>query len=53
MGWQALTARTRRYVITRFPYGIVYQIRANEILVVAVMHLKRQPDYWIDRIPDY
>jgi plasmid stabilization system protein ParE len=36
----------RRCLLSRFPYGIVYQTHDNRIFVVAVMHLKRKPDYW-------
>jgi len=47
--WQALSARTRRCRVSRFPYGVIYQKRADCILVVAVMHLRRHPDHWKDR----
>ena len=36
----------RRHLLSRFPYGVVYQISGNTIFVAAVMHLKRKPDYW-------
>ena len=48
--WHPCSKRTRRCQIRRFPYGIVYQIREDEILVVAIAHLHRKPDYWKDRI---
>ena len=35
--------------LRRFPYGILYSIESNEILIVAVMHLHRRPGYWIHR----
>lgn len=41
--------RTRRVLITRFPYQLVYRVRADEIVVVAVAHLKRRPEYWRHR----
>ncbi|MGZ8184532.1 MAG: type II toxin-antitoxin system RelE/ParE family toxin [Methylobacter sp.] len=48
--WQQLSRRTRRCLIKQFPYGIIYQIRANEILIVAIPHLHRKPDYWANRL---
>jgi len=34
----------------RFPYGLVYQLFQDEIVIIAVMHLHREPDYWHDRL---
>ena len=48
--WHPLSERTRRCQTRRFPYGIIYQIREDEILVVAVVNLHRRPDYWKDRL---
>lgn len=48
--WHPLTSRTRRCLVKDFPYGIVYQIRNNEILIIAVVNLHRKPNYWIDRL---
>ena len=48
--WHPVGLRARRYRLNRFPYGIVYQIRPDEILVVAVAHLHRRADYWRSRI---
>jgi len=48
--WQPSSKRTRRCQTRRFPYGIMYQIRRDEILVVAIANLHRKPDYWKDRI---
>ncbi len=50
--WQQLTKRTRRCLIHRFPYGIIYQKRSDVILVVAVSNLHRKPDYWKNRVTD-
>jgi len=36
----------RRRILTRFPYAILYQADPDEIVVLAVMHLRRNPDYW-------
>ncbi|HXG66826.1 MAG TPA: type II toxin-antitoxin system RelE/ParE family toxin [Blastocatellia bacterium] len=48
--WPKFTANARRCRVNRFPYGVVYRASTDEILIVAVMHLHRKPDYWIDRI---
>lgn len=48
--WAKLSAGARRCRLQKFPYGIVYRIAPNEIQVIAVMHLHREPDYWIERI---
>jgi plasmid stabilization system protein ParE len=42
--------QARRCLTNRFPYGIIYQIRKNTILIVAVMHLKRRPQTWQSRL---
>jgi len=39
----------RRRLCVRFPYGLLYVIIGDEIRVLAVMHLRRRPAYWIGR----
>lgn len=34
----------------KFPYNIVYEVHKNEILIHAIAHQSRLPDYWVDRI---
>jgi hypothetical protein len=36
--------------VSRFPYQIVYRRRPDEIVIVAVAHVKRKPGYWKDRV---
>jgi len=45
-----LRGEVRCHLVNRFPYAILYEIRADCIFVVAVMHTKRKPGYWRDRI---
>ncbi len=40
----------RRCLIKRFPYGILYTIEEDYILILAVMHFSRDPSYWKHRI---
>ena len=39
----------RRRIIRRFPYAILYQIDPTEIVILAIMHQHRDPDYWHGR----
>jgi plasmid stabilization system protein ParE len=39
----------RRVLLRRFPYAIFYRYREAELLVVAVMHERRDPRRWQDR----
>lgn len=48
--WSICSSNIRRCLTRRFPYGILYQVRKEEILIVAVMHLHRKPTYWKDRL---
>jgi hypothetical protein len=48
--WHPLDDGVRRCRLTRFPYGLIYTVDKSDILVLAVAHLHRQPDYWRDRL---
>ena len=41
--------KTRRLLVSRFPYQLVYRLRPGEAVVVAIAHLKRRPNYWKPR----
>jgi plasmid stabilization system protein ParE len=48
--WTPISKHTRRCRLNRFPYGILYQLRPDTILIVAVMHLRRDPESWKTRL---
>jgi toxin ParE1/3/4 len=41
---------TRRLLLQKFPYSVVYLESGKEITVVAVAHGHRRPGYWRDRL---
>ena len=46
---QCIEGNVRRCLLRRFPFGIYYCIEDEEIVIYAVMHMSRRPDYWRDR----
>ena len=47
--WPLLEGDVRRCQTKRFPYGVLYSQEEDGILILAVMHLHRDPDYWKHR----
>jgi hypothetical protein len=37
---------TRRWPLSRFPYGVLYAAENDTIYVLAVGHLRRDPEIW-------
>ena len=48
--WPEIENEIRRALVQRFPYGIMYSADDSAITILAVMHLKRHPDYWKTRV---
>ncbi|MDU9050698.1 MAG: type II toxin-antitoxin system RelE/ParE family toxin [Candidatus Electrothrix sp. Rat3] len=47
--WPKISRRARRCMTSKFPFGVIYQTRKDCILVIAFMHMKRDPIYWQER----
>lgn len=47
--WSPSTKETRRFLLHRFPFAIVYRHTKDKIQVFAIMHLHRKPEYWKGR----
>ncbi|MBC8493254.1 MAG: type II toxin-antitoxin system RelE/ParE family toxin [Candidatus Thioglobus sp.] len=48
--WAIIDGNIRRSLVNRFPFGVLYSKEDDKILVIAVMHLNRLPNYWKDRM---
>ena len=47
--WPIISGKIRRCLFNRFPFGLIFRIEVERIYVLAVMHLKRKPNYWNHR----
>jgi toxin ParE1/3/4 len=49
--WPLLNDKVRRCLIHRFPYEVIDSFDDTEstVLILAVMHLHREPGYWSER----
>ena len=45
----AYRKNARRFPLRRFPYSVVYQLKSDELRVIAIAHQHRQPNYWKNR----
>lgn len=48
--WATYLAGTRRYLMKRYPFAVVYRVTSERIEIVAVAHGKRRPGYWRERL---
>ena len=39
----------RKIKLESFPYADIYRTRNTKVEVIAVMHLRRRPGYWMNR----
>lgn len=42
-------AEIRKCRLSRFPYTLRYALRGDGVIIVAVSHQHRSPDYWVER----
>ncbi len=45
-----LGRRARRFILSGFPYDLIYSVRSEEIVILAFAHHSRRPGYWEDRL---
>ena len=47
--WQIMHEDIRRCLTKRFPFGVIYYQKNEQIIILAVMQLNREPGYWVER----
>jgi plasmid stabilization system protein ParE len=41
---------TRRMLLDRFPFSVVFRERLHDIQIIAIAHARRHPGYWATRL---
>ncbi len=47
--WPKFQRGFRRFLLSKFPFSIIYRSEKISLYVVAVMHNSRNPNYWLER----
>jgi len=48
--WPTGMYNTRRFVLSRFPFAIVYREKTAVVQILAIAHGHRRPGYWKERL---
>ena len=48
--WTVVEGNVRKCILNKFPYNIIYAVENKLIVIIAIAHQRRKPDYWIERI---
>lgn len=48
--WPSHLHGTRKFVLTKFPYSVVYGKVGQTVVIYAFAHAKRRPGYWKPRL---
>ena len=48
--WSKYLRGTRRLVVDRFPFSIIYLDLPEAVTIIAIAHSKRKPGYWKRRL---
>jgi len=46
---RAVRGSVRQRLLRRFPYGLLYRVRGEQVRILTVMNLRRRPAYWVGR----
>lgn len=48
--WTALSENTRRCLVNRFPFGVIFHVTSDHLYILAIANLHRRPEYWRKRL---
>lgn len=48
--WTEVAFGIRRCLVRRYPFALLYGIECDMVVIYAVMHTRRDPDYWKSRL---
>jgi len=48
--WPFISPNIRKSIVNRFPFAVLYHRGDNQILIIAIMHMRRKPGYWKQRV---
>ncbi|HYN23557.1 MAG TPA: type II toxin-antitoxin system RelE/ParE family toxin [Pyrinomonadaceae bacterium] len=48
--WSQLSSRIRRCLVNRFPYSVIYEVRSELLIIIAIQHHHRKPESWRARV---
>lgn len=48
--WPIRKGRTRQFLLWRFPFSVIYSVQEGTIVIWAVAHGSRRPEYWTRRV---
>jgi len=47
--WPVVRDDVRAGLLYRFPYRLLYSTEVDYLLIIAIAHQHRRPDYWVGR----
>lgn len=47
--WPKFQKGFRRFLLSKFPFSVIYSSKKTQLYAIAVMHNSRKPGYWLNR----
>ena len=50
--WASVSKHVHRCQVNRFPYGVFYSLEQDVVVVIAILHNRREPRAWQTRLEE-